>query len=268
MIDNANKQILNGENIACERISGVNDNMPRAHYHEFYEIYYLESGQRTHIINGKLFNAKPGELLIFEPYMVHLSYGEQDVPFCRLVTYFKESELLTDKLKNSLHGISGAYTMPIKEGQQFYRLLCMIYAEKEKKQAYSEEYCRTLLNELLILLLRNRQEQYNQTAQNPMTKVVAFINTNYADSLSLEKIASQFYISPFSLCRDFKKFTNSTVIQYINETRILKAKQLLLNTNNSITDICYEVGYNNVTHFGRVFHQMTGSTPREFRKQL
>ena len=54
-----------GSGIACERIQGVNDNMSQSHYHEYYEIYYLEAGERFHMVEDKLYKMEAGEFIIF-----------------------------------------------------------------------------------------------------------------------------------------------------------------------------------------------------------
>jgi putative transcriptional regulator yfiF len=67
MLDNAGIKIAQGENISCEQITGVNDNMAENHYHEFFELYYLESGERYHMIQDELVVMKPGDFIIFPP---------------------------------------------------------------------------------------------------------------------------------------------------------------------------------------------------------
>ena len=84
MIDHANYRIAQGQPIAIQRAQGVNDNMKKPHYHEFYELYYLESGSRIHMADDLLLRIGPGDFLLFPPYSMHYSYGEKDMPFQRL----------------------------------------------------------------------------------------------------------------------------------------------------------------------------------------
>ena len=58
MIDQAGILMAQGSGIACERIQGVNDNMSQSHYHEYYEIYYLEAGERFHMVEDKLYKGR------------------------------------------------------------------------------------------------------------------------------------------------------------------------------------------------------------------
>ena len=84
MIDQAGILMAQGSGIACERIQGVNDNMSQSHYHEYYEIYYLEAGERFHMVEDKLYKMEAGEFIIFPPYVMHHSYGAEK---CRLKEY-------------------------------------------------------------------------------------------------------------------------------------------------------------------------------------
>ena len=73
MLDQAGIMMAQGNTIACERVSGVNDNMEKNHYHDYYEIYFLESGERCQIMQNNLYTMQPGELILFSPYVLHLS---------------------------------------------------------------------------------------------------------------------------------------------------------------------------------------------------
>ena len=71
MIDQAGILMAQGLGIASERIQGVNDNMSQSHYHEYYEIYYLEAGERFHMVEDQLYKMEAGEFMIFPPYVMH-----------------------------------------------------------------------------------------------------------------------------------------------------------------------------------------------------
>ena len=62
--------------------------MSQSHYHEYYEIYYLEAGERFHMVEDKLYKMEAGEFIIFPPYVMHHSYGAENMPFKRVLLYF------------------------------------------------------------------------------------------------------------------------------------------------------------------------------------
>ena len=102
MIDQAGIMMAQGALIASERIIGVNDNMAQSHYHEYFELYYLETGERFHMVQDRCYKMTAGEFIIFPPYVMHYSYGEKDMPFKRLVLYFRQEELGSDEIFREL----------------------------------------------------------------------------------------------------------------------------------------------------------------------
>ena len=94
-----------------------------------------------------------------------------------------------------------------------------------------------------------------------------FIISNYARQIRLDELADMANLNKPSFCRYFKSVTHKTYTQFLNEMRIAKACDLLLNTDMPVTTICYETGYNNISHFNRQFKNITGMTAREYRKR-
>ena len=123
MIDQAGIMMAQGSPIACERIQGVNDNMAKSHYHEYYELYYLESGERYHMIHDRLYKIYPGEFLIFPPYVMHHSYGEENVPFKRILLYFRKDQVEEAGLIRLLDEGTGVYKPALRSRQMIHRML-------------------------------------------------------------------------------------------------------------------------------------------------
>jgi AraC-like DNA-binding protein len=95
-----------------------------------------------------------------------------------------------------------------------------------------------------------------------------YIQEHQTEELSLGQIASAVHTSPFYFCKLFKKVTGIHFTDYVSRTRTERAKNLLLNPNLRISEIAYEVGFQSLTHFNRVFKRIVGQSPTEFRAQL
>ena len=95
----------------------------------------------------------------------------------------------------------------------------------------------------------------------------AFIQQNYTRSFSLDELSETIGVSKSYLSRIFKMDMGISLWDYLNRFRIQKAKKLLLLTDESITTIAADVGYEDVGYFGRVFREITGCSPRAFRSQ-
>ena len=267
MLDNAAIIMSHGEDFALEYAEGVNDNMCNSHFHEFYELYYLVSGERFHMIEGEIYHIKAHSFILFPPHTMHHSYGEKDVPFKRIVFYFKPETIIYQKAKALLtekvrvFSSKGTNTTPI------YSILKSIHKELECKHIFSWEFATTSLNQLILTLLRMHFPTIQKTQKTICSLAVSYIHEHYFEEITSSMLSELLYISPYYLCHEFKKGTGKTVIQYLNSTRILHAQRLLQETNLNITQISKEVGFSNLTHFNRIFKSITGVSPREKRKE-
>ncbi len=267
MIDAAGFMMAGGRRIASERMQGVNDNMAKSHYHEYFELYYLEYGKRFHVVDDRIYSISSGEFILFPPYAMHHSYGENDVPFKRLLVYFTPDTILIPEVLEAISTTAGVYRADLKSSQSVHLLLMEILKEQEQKAGFSQEAMQMLLNQLLIKITRWEGASTEPENQSRITNILHFLHQNYAENITLENLASLFYISPYYLCREFKRYTNSTIIQYINNLRIIQAQRLFMETDKNITDISREVGFSNVTHFNRVYKSIVGMPPSKSRKR-
>ena len=95
-----------------------------------------------------------------------------------------------------------------------------------------------------------------------------FIAEHLSEDLSLGQVAQAVHTSPFYFCKLFKKATGVNFTEYVSRWRAEKAKTLLLNPNLRVSEIAYDVGFQSLTHFNRVFKRFMGQSPTEYRGQL
>ena len=107
-----------------------------------------------------------------------------------------------------------------------------------------------------------KKEQFDR-----MRQIISYMHTHYQEDISLEQLAKVFYISPYYLCREFKRHMDCTMVQYLNVTRIMNAQRKLMETDLNITQVSRETGFSNLTHFNRVFKSIAGMTPSEYQKK-
>lgn len=107
---------------------------------------------------------------------------------------------------------------------------------------------------------------------NRETPVVAaarrFIEEHHTEDLTLGQVAKAVHTSVFYFCKLFKKVTGLNFTEYVSRVRTEKAKQLLLNRNLRVSEIAYEVGFQSLTHFNRIFKRIVGQSPTEYRNRL
>jgi AraC-like DNA-binding protein len=101
-----------------------------------------------------------------------------------------------------------------------------------------------------------------------ITRAKEYIRQNQGEELSLGMVAKAVNTSTFYFCKLFKKATGVHFTDYVSRVRVEKAKNLLLNPNLRISEIAYEVGFQSLTHFNRVFKKIIGQSPTEYRSKL
>ncbi len=117
--------------------------------------------------------------------------------------------------------------------------------------------------------LSNQIVVQQENAEPPMiTRAKQFIRENQAEELSLGQVAKAVNASSFYFCKMFKKGTGLNFTEYVCRVRIESAKNLLLNPNLRISEIAYQVGFQSLTHFNRVFKKTVGEAPTEYRAKL
>jgi len=116
----------------------------------------------------------------------------------------------------------------------------------------------------------SNQVLVQQTHAEPPNIVRAkqFIQEHQANDLTLTDVARAVNTSTFYFCKMFKKATGLKFTDYLSRVRVEKAKNLLINPNLRVSEIAYEVGFQSLTHFNRVFRRMVGQSPTEYRAHL
>ncbi|HTL59544.1 MAG TPA: helix-turn-helix domain-containing protein [Candidatus Limnocylindrales bacterium] len=120
-----------------------------------------------------------------------------------------------------------------------------------------------------LSMLSNQVVVQQENAEPPViTKAKEYIRTHQAEELRLGQVAKAVNTSTFYFCKMFKKVAGVNFTDYLSRVRIEKSKELLLNPNLRISEIAYEVGFQSLTHFNRVFKRILGQAPTDYRAKL
>lgn len=266
-MDNAQARMMSGAPFALELLTDVNFNMSRSHYHTYFELYFLDAGNRLHMMNDDVYETRAGDFMLFAPYTMHHSFGKPDAHFSRAVIYFKPEVIQYDTLRSLLLKSSGLYRPAPQQLHEIRRFIYRMLDEQDKGEELSNAYIQSLLNSMLIQVSRLRHIREDHHDESRMEKVIQYIHENFEHEITLKELSDHFYISEYYLCREFKKHTNRTIIQYIQNIRIMHAQRLFIETGLNVTNVASQTGFNSLTHFNRVFREVTGMTPSAFRRQ-
>ena len=149
-----------------------------------------------------------------------------------------------------------------------------MYDMKKKKNLPfgGEQLLVSLIEQLLISLTRekligNDGEKKENKILFSANQIVSYITNNYKEKITLDELAFIFSTNRSTLCKEFKKATGKTIVEFMNDKKIDKAKSLIISTDLTFTEIAEKLNFISIHYFTRLFKSTTGLTPKEFRKK-
>jgi len=257
--------------------SSSTDFMKNFHLHDDYEIFYLIEGERIYYINEEEYVVQKNSLVFIDKNIIHKTEVTDVDEYQRIVINFRDTLLsnedqffLLKLFESGPHVIS----IPLDKRKIISTLIHKLYQEYIDEKQHSINYIRLLLTQLLIesnRLLQQQQlpeaiESGNNAKQDEIARIIKYINTYYYDNISLSLLSQHFHLSEQYISRLFRKVTGGTIINYLNAVRVNEAKRLLLETDMKVIEISKTVGYSNNVHLWRVFKNLTGLSPAEYRE--
>lgn len=252
---------------------------PNWHFHPEYEVAYISNGAGRRQVGSHASFFQDGDLIAIGPYVPHYRFGTGgSIPYKAITLQISQSFIEEDilgipelravnKFKNiAPFGVS--YSKEVKEE------VGPILDQMSKSVGF--ERFQLLLSILNILSTRDTYQLLNPSAisyevshgeSERIKRVYKFIEGHYRDRIGVEQVAEIMSLSVTYACRFLKEKLHKTFSEILNEYRISVASEMLVETDKNVIEICYEVGYNNVSHFNRRFKAITGSSPKEYRKQ-
>lgn len=237
------------------------------HAHEdVVEIVLVTNGSGVYSIDGVRYEIERGDLMLYNSGVVHDEPSgphDQTRRYCCAI-----GNLQLEGLREN--AIIGARETPVRhlDGQTCDRLEHLMETLFETLIAGEEDSAHYLMRALLASVLhvlrcdQPREESGSVLGQ----RIKAYIDTRYAEEISLQSIADSLNVSPYYLAHVFKNMTGYSPLQYIVRRRIGEAQTLLITTDEPITRIAAQVGYGNPSHFNLLFAKNVGMTPREYRR--
>ncbi|MEG0352532.1 MAG: response regulator [Cellulosilyticaceae bacterium] len=156
--------------------------------------------------------------------------------------------------------------------QQAIRLGVIRFLLKPSKLDEIKEAVGTAIDNLNKLPKREEltfpKMEEKEKPQYLVKQAMEYIHNHYTEKLDLQRVADEFYVSTWHLCKMIKKQTGTNFVDLLNKARIEGAKKLLLETNMKVYEIAEEVGYTDTAYFSKIFKKVTEVTPNEFRNKM
>ncbi|TXN34260.1 AraC family transcriptional regulator [Flagellimonas hymeniacidonis] len=250
------------------------------HYHPELELVYIKGGSGKRQIGSHVSYFRNGDLILIGSNLPHCGFtdkltGNKSETLVHMKADFLGSDFFNiPEMKN----IQKLFEVA-KGGIAFSGKTKNKVGEKMEILEYQTDFQRLLsiLNILNQLATSDEIKVLNGEGFSMETEVkdndrinIVFnhVKANFKEDISLDEIANIVSMTVPSFCRYFKKITNKTFTQFVNEYRLVHASKLLAEQPISITQVCYDCGFNNFSHFNKSFKAFTGQNPSEYRNQL
>lgn len=248
------------------------------HYHEFDKIIIFLKGDVDYIIEGRTYHLNPYDIIFVRHHSIHRPVIRENAPYERIIVYLSPD--FTSAYKTASYDLNHCFAearehssdvlqlRSLKAGPLFHSIVRLKDACADVGYA-GELYRKLLFLEFMIHLNRAAGEEkpdYKRTSpcDEKVLQIMRYLYENPAADFSIEELADRFYLSRYHMMRLFKQQTGYTINSYINEKRLLKAKELL-QQEHPVTETCYSCGFKNYSAFLRAYKKMFGETPREFK---
>lgn len=248
------------------------------HYHDYYQIYYVNKGSLIHHVSGHYIRLMRGDCFIVPPYMAHkieinptsssfysFSFFESFLP-----EYIKEQQNIK-KLFSVLTptGILGRLVLSSGELIRVDELMRFAMEEFTASEPGYDCVLQGILASILILLSRTYEREEPEFKHNAaILACMEYINQHFSEKLTTKDIAGQLYFSEATFYRTFKRMTGHSFKEYLTMIRIRHACTLLRDKSEPIFVIAAKCGYGNYSAFYRAFLQEMQVSPIEYRQSL
>ena len=240
--------------------------------HSEHVVLLLEQGELL-FEHGRKITIVPGMLMLIPAGMLHRPLAGNKVTlswlgFCASCLGFDEDQSLMLPFKQVRLGALPCFVLPIARKAHFVSLLQELRLENASLAADAKEVAKSLL----LLLLHEVKKasklacEVNFIHSTSISEALSFMQKNALTSISLKDVAAAVHLSPAYLATRFKQSTGFSVGVWITRLRLTEACSRLIHTDETIEQMTYQLGWNDVTHFIRVFKKMYAITPAQWRR--
>ncbi|MEN4872819.1 AraC family transcriptional regulator [Kosakonia cowanii] len=246
------------------------------HWHQCLEVLYVEEGFGVVIVDNRHYTMRPGRLFFFPPFTLHRVMVDEQAQDCyRRTIIHVDHHVVLKHLRDFPHNHQRLQRLSLRGGAAVVMdaadihphidHLFSCYGKLAENRSLNVEQVACLLLNLLSMLPEDI-EKLPEEQSGIATPVMFWLQENYRQKFSLQRLAADLGKSRSYVSRRFHFETGEPIHQYLNTLRLRKACDSLLHTPLSIREIALDVGFSDVTYFISAFKRGIGETPLQYRK--
>ncbi len=252
-------------------------NVPFPHKHNFYQIIIINKGNGSHQIDFTKHQVKKKHIFIMKPGQVHSWNFPKDIE-AYVIDFsfqsFAENKENTLERWSEINALSDSIKINANvDFDSIFNLAEIMYSEFQNEEIYYSRSLKNLLSSLLIKLIRIDQNKVRDTHTNKIARPLldhfyVLVEKNYKSHHNVKFYSDSLGQPPKTLSMAISRATGLSPHQIIHNRIVLEAKRLLAFSTKSISEISYELGFNDYSYFSRFFKKHNKLTPADFRKKL
>ncbi|MCF7808712.1 MAG: AraC family transcriptional regulator [Candidatus Marinimicrobia bacterium] len=249
------------------------------HYHSEYELVYITQGSGQRYIGKSIHNFRPGDMVFMGPELAHIWVNEKQkqesgVETEAIVLQFSDNlfqSFMDTPEFSQIKQLLNRSQAGLKIGGKTREAVANALDTLLECQGTEKLVCLIRLLDILaradnlVLLNPLDYQERGYHKDHRINVVYHYVISKYQQRISVDEVARLAHMEKSAFCRFFKTKTQKTFTRFVNETRVNHACGLLLENKLSVSQIAYEVGFNNLANFYRQFQKITGKTPGEFK---
>ena len=249
------------------------------HYHPEYELVYVEASTGIRHVGQHISSYMESDLVLIGPNIPHLNfdYGlktEYNQVVVQLKDHFLGDAFQETPEFESLHNLFTRAKMGLSFTGETKKLVAQKLNDMHALGHFEQLLCllevfQTLANSSDVIELNDRDTSIKLFLNDKirMGNIYKYIHEHYNETPNVNTVAATVHLSTAAFCRYFKKQTKMTFTDFVNQYRINQSKTLLLQ-DKSVSEACYDVGFESLSYFNKLFKKLTGENPSQFKKRL
>ena len=235
------------------------------HYHDAFEIYYLQKGECRYFIDDKSYDVKEGDLILIPEGVIHHTAYSEGVHSRKLIYCSRASipTAVAERLSSLLYLYRNDSI-----ADEIGEIFDSIEKESGAHDPFSMGIIEAKLELLFLLLARNKNTCPKAPTKNEyVSAAVEYVRRNYKSDARLSEAAKEISVSPEHLSRIFKRETGFGFCEYLTLVRLKSAEELLISEpESSVSAVAFACGFNDSNYFCEKFKKSYGTSPLKYRK--
>ena len=235
------------------------------HYHNSFEVYYLQKGSCWYFIDRKSYRLSAGDIALIPTGVIHKTSYDEPISSR---TVFNCADSFIPETVRELMMRTPYFSRTDETAAQVDSLFAQIGKEYERPDAYSMDAIRAKVAELFLLIARESLKAHPEKQESPIVeKAVDYIRKHYRETVMLQDVAERCFVSREHLCRVFKRETGFSFTEYLNIYRMQKANAMLTeNPKLRVSQVAVSCGFSDSNYFSKQYRKIYGKSPTSERR--